>query len=219
VGVKKAQYCILNKQYSKEDYIELVRKIKKHMDEMPYVDKKGNKYKYGEFFPIEFSPFGYNNSLAIQHFDMTKEKADSFGYSWIEVEKGNYNITLDSANLPGLIGEAKDNILNEIIKCEKCQSAYRILRDEFSFYKNERIPLPTLCSECRHERRIRDRLGVRLYSYQCMCAGDKDDTGKYQNTILHNHGHEHCSNNFKTGFDPKLGNIVYCESCYNSDVA
>jgi len=220
VGVKKAQYCILNKQYSKGEYFELIQKIKKHMDEEPYVDKKGSVYKYGEFFPIEFSPFGYNNTLAIQHFDMTKEKAESFGYPWIEVEKGNYNITLDPKDLPQSIDNAEDSILNEIIRCEKCQSAYRILRDEFSFYKKERLPLPTFCPECRHERRIKDRLSVKLYSYQCMCAGDKDDTGQYKNTVLHhNHGYEHCGNNFKTGFDPKLGNIVYCESCYNAEVA
>lgn len=219
MSVKKVQYCILNKQYTKEEYEKLVPKIKKHMDDIPYVDKKGNTYKYGEFFPIEFSPFGYNNSLAIQHFDMSKDKAESFGYPWIEVEKGNYNITLDSADLPESINDAQDSILNEIIKCEKCQSAYRILRDEFSFYKKEKLPLPTLCSECRHERRIKDRLGVKLYSYKCMCAGDKDDTGQYQNMVLHNHGHEHCGNNFRTGFDPKLGNIVYCESCYNQEVA
>ncbi|OGZ92795.1 MAG: hypothetical protein A2528_02245 [Candidatus Staskawiczbacteria bacterium RIFOXYD2_FULL_37_9] len=218
-GVKKAQYCILNKQYTKEEYEALIPKIKKHMDDVPYVDRKGNVYKYGEFFPIEFSPFGYNNSLAIQHFDMTKEKAESFGYEWVKVEKGNYNISLNSADLPQSIDDANDNILNEIIKCEKCQNAYRILRDEFSFYKKERLPLPTMCNECRHERRIKDRLGIKLYSYQCMCAGDKDDTGQNQNTVLHEHGHEHCGNNFKTGFDPELGNIVYCESCYQKEVA
>ena len=219
VGVKKAQYCILNKQYSKEEYLELVPKIKKHMDDVPYVDKKRNTYKYGEFFPIEFAGFGYNNSLAIQQFDMTKEKAESSGYPWIEAEKGDYNITLDSADLPQSIDDAGDNIPNEIIRCGKCKNAYRILRDEFAFYKKERIPLPTICSECRYERRIKDRLSFRLYSYKCMCAGDKDDTGQYKNTVSHNHGHEHCDNNFKTGFDSKLGNIVYCEQCYQAEVA
>jgi hypothetical protein len=218
VGVKKAQYCILNKQYSKEEYEQFVEKIKKHMNDVPYVDKMGRVYKFGEFFPIEFSPFGYNNTLAIQHFEMTKEKAESLGYPWIEVGKGNYNITLDAKDLPQSINDAKNDIVNDIIRCGKCQSAYRILQDEFAFYKKENLPLPTLCSECRHERRIKDRLPVKLYSYKCMCAGEKDDTGQYKNTISHEHGNEHCKNNFKTGFDPKLGNIVYCEKCYQQEV-
>jgi len=219
VGVKKGQYCILNKQYTKEEYDELVSKIKKHMNDMPYTDKKGNVYKYGEFFPIEFSPFGYNNSLAVQHFDTTKKDAENFGYPWIEVERGNYNITLDYKNLPKSINDVKDSILNEIIKCENCQSVYRILTDELSFYKKEKLPLPTLCSECRHERRLRDRLSVKLYSYKCMCAGDKDDAGKYKNVVSHEHGNNHCENNFKTGYNPEEEDIVYCEQCYNQEVA
>lgn len=38
VGLKNKQYCVFNKQYSKEEYIALVEKIKKQMDEMPYVE-------------------------------------------------------------------------------------------------------------------------------------------------------------------------------------
>jgi hypothetical protein len=52
VALKKKKYCILNKQYTKEEYEELLPKIIKHMNDMPYVDKKGRVYKYGEFFPL-----------------------------------------------------------------------------------------------------------------------------------------------------------------------
>src|SRR3989338_6400151 len=53
VGIMDQQYCILNKQYSKEEYAVLRERIIKHMNDMPYVDKKGRVYKYGEFFPPE----------------------------------------------------------------------------------------------------------------------------------------------------------------------
>lgn len=59
VGMKNAQYCILNKQYSKEEYEELVPKIIEHMR------KTG---EWGEFFPMEMSPFSYENSHAVQFF-------------------------------------------------------------------------------------------------------------------------------------------------------
>ena len=48
VGLLKKQYCIFNKQYKKEEYFELIEKIKKHMNKMPYVDKAGRKYPFGE---------------------------------------------------------------------------------------------------------------------------------------------------------------------------
>ena len=60
IGLKKQSYCIFNKQYSKEEYEKLVLKIIEHMNETSYVDRKRRTYKYGEFFPPELSPFGYN---------------------------------------------------------------------------------------------------------------------------------------------------------------
>ncbi|MFH1387681.1 MAG: hypothetical protein ABIG88_00015, partial [Patescibacteria group bacterium] len=50
VGLRHKQYCILNKQYTKESFNKLRTKIIKHMNDMPYTDKKGRIYKYGEFF-------------------------------------------------------------------------------------------------------------------------------------------------------------------------
>ena len=56
VGIRNGEYCILNKKYSKEDYLMIVEKIKKQMMEIPYVDKIGRKYFYGEMMPSELSP-------------------------------------------------------------------------------------------------------------------------------------------------------------------
>src|SRR3989339_384811 len=134
VGLKKKQYCILNKQYTKEEYEKMVEKIKKNMDEMPYADAQGLVYKYGEFFPIELSPFGYNNSLAVQHFPMTQEEAQDKKYPWIEVGRGEYNITKKARELPDSINEVSDQILKEVIECENCKNAYRILENELIFY-------------------------------------------------------------------------------------
>jgi hypothetical protein len=218
VGLKKKQYCIFNKQYLKEEYFEIVEKIKKHMDEMPFIDKKGRVYKYGEFFPIEHSQFGYNNSTAIQHFAMTKEKALENGYPWIEVERGEYEITKKSSELPDSINETGEDILKEVLECENCKNAYRILENEFLFYKKENLPIPTLCHDCRFERRISDRLKIQLYERSCMCAGEKDVTGIYKNTVKHIHGDEPCGEEFKTGYPPEHPEIVYCEKCYQQEV-
>ena len=217
-GLKKKQYCILNKQYTKDEYFEMVEKIKKHMDEMPYIDSQGLVYKYGEFFPIEFSPLGYNNTVAMQYFPLIKEEAIRKGYKWIEVPRGEYKITKKARELPDSINEVNDDILKEVIECENCKNAYRILENELIFLRKEKLPIPKLCNECRHECRINDRLKLFLYERSCMCGGAMDNTGNYKNTVKHLHGDEPCGEKFKTGYAPDRPEIVYCEKCYQQEV-
>ncbi|MCX6721808.1 MAG: hypothetical protein NTY04_01260, partial [Candidatus Staskawiczbacteria bacterium] len=62
--MRNRSYCILNKQYTKEEYKALIPKIIEHMNDMPYISPRGIVYKYGEYFPIEFSPWKYNESFA-----------------------------------------------------------------------------------------------------------------------------------------------------------
>jgi hypothetical protein len=196
VGLKSAQYCILNKQYSKEEYFEMVDKIKKHMDEMPYVDKNGNIYKYGEFFPVEMCPFGYNNTAAQDQVCITKELSESCGYPWVNVERGEYKITINGNELPDTIDEVDDSITKEVVGCAKCGHAYRIVVDELSFLKKSLLPLPNMCYECRHERRIIDRLKNKLYDRNCY----------------------KCNIAISTPFPPEQNDIVYCEKCYQAEV-
>ncbi|MDP3784825.1 MAG: hypothetical protein Q8R12_01995, partial [bacterium] len=86
ISLRNKSYCILNKQYTKEEYEKLVPRIIEHMNQMPYIDKKGRIYKYGEFFPPELSPFSYNETIAQEYFPLTKEQAIEQGYSWKDPE-------------------------------------------------------------------------------------------------------------------------------------
>ena len=218
VGVKKKQYCILNKQYTKKEYETLLPKIKKHMYEMPYVDSQGLIYKYGEFFPIEFSPFGYNNTITMQHFPLTEKETREKGYSWIEVPRGNYEITKKIGELPDSINDVNKKILEEVLECEVCKKAYRVMENELIFLRKEKLPIPTLCNDCRYDRRIKDRLKIQLYERVCMCAGVSDKTGIYKNTVFHIHKDSPCPEEFKTGYSPDRPEIVYCEKCYQQEV-
>ena len=218
VGLKKKQYCVLNKQYSEKEYKILVEKIKKQMDEVPYVDTQGLVYKYGEFFPIELSPFGYNNTVAMQHFPLTEAQVQEKGYSWIEVSHGEYVITKKADELPSLIDEVEDSILKEVIECEKCKNPYKILENELLFYVKEKLPIPRLCGECRHERRISDRLKLQLYERSCMCGGVNDETNTYKNTVSHIHKDSPCAEKFKTGYALERPEIIYCKKCYQQEV-
>jgi hypothetical protein len=204
VGLRSKEYCILNKQYTKEEYEELVPKIKKHMEDMPYVDKKGRIYKYGEFFPSEISPFAYNETIAQEYYTKTKQEILEQGYKWREPDTKNYKITLQPEDLPDHIKDVKDDILNQIIACEhqgkcneQCMGAFKIVPFELEFYRKMNLALPRLCSNCRHYARLRQRTPFKLWDRQCA----------------------KCQKEIKSSYSPDRPEIIYCESCYNNEVA
>lgn len=226
VGLKNKQYCILNRQYSKKDYEALVPKIIAHMNKMPYVDEAGRVYRYGEFFPPEFSPFAYNETLAQEYFPLSSESARASGFLWRESEKREYKITMKAADIPDHINDIEDSILGEVIECmhqekcnEGCTKAFRIIPQELKFLRREELPLPRLCSNCRHYERARARNPHLLWRRGCQCQGNQSSNGAYKNFASHYHGADFCPSEFETTFSPERTEIIYCESCYNSEIA
>ena len=231
IGLRSESYCILNRQYTKEEYESLIPKIIKHMNSMPYIDKKGRVYKYGEFFPPELSPFSYNETIAQEYFPLTKEQAINQGYSWKDPEPRNYQVTLKTQDIPAHIKDAPDSILNDIIQCqhhelgsstskcnEQCTEAYRIIPQELDFLRKQNLPMPRLCPNCRHYQRIKQRNPLKLWHRQCQCAGAKSENQVYTNTIAHEHSENHCENSFETTYAAERSEIVYCEKCYLKEV-
>ena len=218
VGILEHQYCILNKQYSKEDYIKLRERIIKHMNDMPYVDKRGKVYRYGEFLPPEFSPFAYNQTIAPEHFPLTKDEAMAFGCRWQDPNPSEYQTTMAAADIPDAVTDAKDDILKEVIQCSECKRAYRVIQPELQFLRQIKIPLPRSCVDCRHRARIAERNRSKIYPRQCGCAGTGSDNGVYENTASHRHGENHCEERFETSYPPDSPCIVYCEPCYQAEV-
>lgn len=76
----------MNKQYTKEEYDTFLPKIRENMMEMPYLDKEGLIYRYGEFFPAELSPFYYNETVAQDYFPLQKKVVEKLGLLWKEKE-------------------------------------------------------------------------------------------------------------------------------------
>ena len=214
VGLRKKEYCVLNKQYSKEEYEKLTALIRKQMSEMPYVDAKGRVYRYGEFFPVEFSPFAYNETLAQENFPRTKEEVVALGFSWRDAAERTYKITIPAARLPDNIKDVSDPVTTEIIGCEhagdcndQCTLAFRILPDELAFYRSMNLPLPRICPNCRHFARINQRTKLQVYERSCQCPRG------------HDHGETACPRSFETAYAPTQPEIVYCESCYQAETA
>lgn len=209
VGIKKKKYCIFNKQYTKEEYFALREKIIEHMNKMPYKDVRGIEYRYGEFFPPMFSDVFYNHSLAYEHFPLKKEEAEARGYFWKENTKRDYAATKKWSDLPDDIKEVPDSIVNEVILCQEweqnpdnaiqhnCTEAFRILSGELEFYKKFSLPLPRKCPNCRYNERMQWRNPPKLWNRKCA----------------------KCEKDIETSYAPDRPEIVYCESCYNAEVA
>ncbi|MCM2339217.1 MAG: hypothetical protein NDI62_02045 [Burkholderiales bacterium] len=198
VGLRNKEYCILNKEYTKEEYFELVGKIKKQMDEMPYIDSIGNIYKYGEFFPFEFSPFGYNETVANDHFLLTKEEILKNGYSYKEKIDNKYVITKKAEEIPDDIKDVDHSILNEVIECLITKKAFKITPFELEFYRRMDIPLPRIHQDERYKMRLSLKNPMKLWHRKCMKEG--------------------CDNEFETSYAPERPEIVYCEKCYQQEV-
>ncbi len=168
VGLRNKSYCILNKQYSKEEYKELLPKI---------IDQMTKAGEYGEFFPSAISPFGYNETIAQDYLPLTKDEALKRGYKWRDRETPKYQPTVKTSDLPDHIKDVDEKILQEIIECATCKRPYRILKRELDFLKRFNIALPRSCFECRHLARFYQVNFPRLYQRQCAkCSKDIETT-------------------------------------------
>ena len=222
IGLRNKEYCVFNKQYTREEYEKLVPRIIEHMNAEPYTDKRGRVYKFGEFFPPEISPFAYNETVAQEYYPTTKERAEAQGYRWRDIESRKYSITKTTNDLPTHINKAGEDILKDTIACghagtcaHQCPGAFRLIPEELNLYRVFRISLPRLCPNCRHYERLAQRNPFELWHRKCMC-----DHKIYKNTAKHNHHPTGpCPQEFETSYAPERPEIVYCEACYNAEVA
>ncbi|MFA6023627.1 MAG: hypothetical protein WC777_00180 [Candidatus Gracilibacteria bacterium] len=145
-GLKKKRFCIFNKQYSEADYHILRAKLIEHMKQTG---------EYGEFFPVELNPYGYNETLVMDHFPLTREEALAKGYKWSDYE------------MPA----PADTNVPDTIRCEVTGKVYKLTPQELAFYKNMDLPLPKRHPDQRHADRMLKRPEYRLQEVACTHCG------------------------------------------------
>lgn len=156
-GLKNKEYCILNNQYSREEYEELVPKIVEHMKTLG---------EWGEFFPASMSPHGYNETVAQDYIPLDKEGAAAIGCSWRK-EKDEESYMGAAVSVPDSIDQVDDAICNEILICEGSGKPYKITTQELKFYKQQGIPLPRRSPAQRHIDRDELRNPRNLWDREC----------------------------------------------------
>ncbi|MFH0928162.1 MAG: hypothetical protein V1821_01675 [bacterium] len=164
VALRNAEYCILNKKYSKEEYFTLRDKIVAHMKETG---------EYGEFFPPSVAPYGYNESMANYYFPLTKEQAIEEGFAWYEGEVRNQSQTYV---VPDNIKDVGDDILSQVLLDAETGKNFKIIKQELEFYRKHRIPVPTESFFTRNLGRDAQRSRDRLFPGTCGKCGKAIET-------------------------------------------
>lgn len=153
VGLRKKEFCLLNKQYTQAEYNQLKEKMIAKMQ----ADKE-----YGEFFPASMSHHGYNETTAMFYFPLTRDEALKQGFKWYDKEEKKAEVKLPPDNIKAV----DDSIGREIFVCT-CGKPYKIIPQELKFYKENNIPLPDRCYICRHVKRLEKRNPQRLWLRKC----------------------------------------------------
>lgn len=220
------KYCILNKQYTKEEYNQLVPGIIEHMK---------NTGERWEFLKSQCSPFPYNDTVANDYYPVNKLKypngedkiIDPNG-KWVvtilEPEKTISKAILDlwweekreitwrtkeqevnvpewmeafqALSLPENISDVDDSILNKAIVCSRTGRPFRIVKKELDFYRKYKLPLPIIHPDERYKDRIKKRVFMNLNIRNCDKCGV-----------------EVCS-----VYDKSNTFQVYCEECYQTEI-
>jgi len=171
-GLKSASYCIFNKQYTKEEYNELVPRIIEHMK---------TTGEWGEYLPYSLSAFAYNETIANEYFPITEEQAVALGSRW--AEKKEERLEGDAFVPPADIRDAGDDICDKVLICMETGKKYKIMPKELEFYRRFKIPVPRLSPDRRHFDRLEQHNFQQLWDKKCDKC-DKDIETIYKSDTL-----------------------------------
>jgi hypothetical protein len=188
-GLQNKSYCVLNKQYSEEEYYKVIDGLKLKMLE---------KGEYEDGLGLEFSAQAYNFSLAQISYPLSNEEIIKLGgYVAKEPETNVGNIeVVKYSDLPKTINETSDDILNKAIICEVSGRPFRIIPSELEFYKRMNLPLPNIHPLLRIERRLHFIKAGKKYKTTCA----------------------KCEKDIETIYNPNDNWNLYCDDCYKKEI-
>ena len=162
IGMKKHAYCIFNKQFTKEEYEDLVPRIIAHMQ------KTG---EWAQYYPPKYSPFGFNETAANVEHPLDRAAVLERGWKWHEEKElppqkvGTHHRILQS------IANVADDITNLILQCSVTGKPFKIIPQELKFYRDVGVPIPNKCPDQRHKERMELRNPVSSGAERAASAG------------------------------------------------
>ncbi|MEI8129941.1 MAG: hypothetical protein WCG55_00345 [bacterium] len=188
VGLRKKNYCILNRQYTKEEYEALKEKI--------IADMRA-RGEYGRFLPYSMGLCSYNlTTAAIYMPEISKDYVLARGGYWDDQSEDAVE-GLATSELPDSIREVDATISKQPLVCPVTGWRYNISADEFQFLSRKGIALPRVHFDVRTKNRMRALATLHGEHYSCVfCA--KDCIGYYPKDWGYTH--------------------IACEECYKQNI-
>jgi len=189
IGLQNKKFCIFNKQYSEGEYWKLLDEIKSAMLE---------RGEYGQFFLYAQSPYPYNASLSQIMYPLTEPETRELGAWWHPEEDANKsNITLTPlTEMPDKIVDVPDSITERAFK-DSFGRLFRITRVELDFYRRKNLPLPRLAPKSRFMERFGHVNNFQTGPERCA----------------------KCNKEVESSYFAKDGYKVYCEQCFQQEIA
>lgn len=189
IGLRNKSYCILNRQYTKEDYFEQIEKIKQKMIE---------DGTYGQFLPYSMSLCDYTHSTGMIYIDNpNKELIKKLGGYWID-EKHTIIEGSTVDEMPDSIFEVDESICTKGFICPKTGWRFNIAKEELAFLKRKKVALPREHFDIRTKKRMEKLSICKSEKYLCIYC-QKGVDGYYP----HKWGYKNIS----------------CEECYLKNIA
>jgi len=176
-GLRRKRYCILNREYSPQEYYSTQSALIEQMKEAG---------EWGEFFPADISLYGYNLSMAMNYFPLSREEALARGSQWDDGPQ-TQNVSDGEASSEAPAGE------DEALCCERSARRFRITSKELAFYRRRQLPLPRLHPDLRMNERRALLLPWRVWRRECSSCGLEIDAA----------------------FDREDKRRVLCSTCYD----
>ena len=160
MSLKNKQHCILNKQYSKDEYEKICAQI---------LESMSADGSWGKFFPIQMSAFGYNETVAQDWFPRTRDSALESGYGWRDLEDSEH-LSADFV-IPEDIGDVSDEITDSTLVCSESGRAYKMTKGELKILKKLGVPVHRLCPDVRQSQRLSAHSPWDLWTRECAVTG------------------------------------------------
>ena len=135
VGLKGKSYCILNKQYSKTEYYELLPRIVAHMQ---------STGEWGQWFPAKFSPHTYDECWSDDYIE--EIPASEVARRGLPVRTALLaelpRNSVAAADLPDSADDpAVDGLISRSIICPETGSAFNLQKREIEYCRRMRVPI------------------------------------------------------------------------------
>jgi hypothetical protein len=146
ISQRYKKYCVLNKQYSPEEYEKILSHIKEELGEY-----------FGSPFPLELAPFTFLESAYLDYHDISREELDEIGWEYGEIAAANTAGAHSVTEIPDQLSDFDSDDLQKVFLDESSNRPFKITPQELKLLQKIGAPIPRKHYEQRFQERVKYR--------------------------------------------------------------